>query len=56
MLFFGDFEIFTEAIERLDNLDSLAQATKYINENYPHWDRESEEFEEFIAVVQRKFA
>ncbi|MBI1768448.1 MAG: hypothetical protein HYR67_08750 [Bacteroidetes bacterium] len=56
MLFSGDFEIFTEAIERLDNLDSLKQATNYINENYPHWDRESEEFEEFIAVVQRKFA
>ena len=56
MLFSGDFEIFTEAIERLDNLDSLKQATSYINENYPHWDRESEEFEEFMAVVQRKFA
>jgi hypothetical protein len=56
MLFSGDFEIFTEAIERLDNLDSLKQASNYINENYPHWDRESEEFEEFMAVVQRKFA
>lgn len=56
MLFSGDFEIFTEAIERLDNLDSLGQATNYINANYPHWDRDSEEFEEFMAVVQRKFA
>ncbi|HTH58017.1 MAG TPA: hypothetical protein VL728_18345 [Cyclobacteriaceae bacterium] len=55
MLFSGDFEIFTEAIERLDNLDSLKQVTNYINDNYPHWDRESEEFEEFMAVVQRKF-
>lgn len=56
MLFSGDFEIFTEAIERLDNLDSLGQVTNYINDNYPHWDRESEEFEEFMAVVQRKFS
>jgi hypothetical protein len=56
MLFSGDFEIFTEAIERLDNLDSLKQVTNYINDNYPHWDRESEEFEEFMAVVQRKFS
>jgi hypothetical protein len=55
MLFSGDFEIFTEAIERLDSLDSLNQVTNYINDNYPHWDRDSEEFEEFIAVVQRKF-
>jgi len=56
MLFSGDFEIFTEAIERLDNLDSFSQVNNYINDNYPHWDRESEEFEEFIAVVQRKFS
>ena len=56
MLFSGDFEIFSEAIERLDNLDTIKQATIYINENYPHWDRESEEFEEFMAVVQRKFS
>ncbi len=56
MLFSGDFEIFSEAIERLDNLDTLKQATNYINDNYPHWDRESEEYEEFMAVVQRKFA
>jgi hypothetical protein len=56
MLFSGDFEIFTEAIDRLDNLDSFKQVANYINENYPHWDRESEEFEEFIAVVQRKFS
>jgi hypothetical protein len=56
MLFSGDFEIFSEAIERLDNLDNIKQANNYINENYPHWDRESDEFEEFMAVVQRKFA
>jgi hypothetical protein len=56
MLFSGDFEIFSEAIERLDNLDALKQAINYINENYPHWDRESDEYEEFMAVVQRKFS
>ncbi|GHN00469.1 hypothetical protein WSM22_19580 [Cytophagales bacterium WSM2-2] len=56
MLFSGDFEIFTEAIERLDSLDSLRQASHFISENYPHWDKESEEYEEFIAVVQRKFS
>lgn len=56
MLFSGDFEIFTEAIERLDRLDSLKQASNYINDNYPHWDRDSEEFEEFFAVVQKRFS
>jgi len=56
MLFSGDFEIFSEAIERLDNLDNIKQANNYINDNYPHWDRESDEFEEFMAVVHRKFS
>jgi len=56
MLFSGDFEFFTEAISRIDNLDNLNQALNYIDDNYPHWDKDSEEFEEFLALVQRKFS
>ncbi len=56
ILFFGDFEIFSEAIDRFDQFDNLGQAIKHIEENYPQWDRESEEYEEFFAVVQRKFS
>ncbi len=55
MLFHGDFEIFTEAIDRLDMLDSLAQAKTYLDKTYPEWDQESEEYAEFISLVERKF-
>ncbi len=55
ILFSGDFEIFTEAIDRFDNFDNLNQAITCINENHAQWDKESEEYEEFFAIVQRKF-
>ncbi len=56
MLFKGDFEIFSQAVEKLDRLDNLGQAMRYFEENYPEWDKESEEYEEFIELVQKRFA
>ncbi|HMJ69110.1 MAG TPA: hypothetical protein VK508_09445 [Cyclobacteriaceae bacterium] len=56
MLFKGDFEIFSEAVEKLDRLDNLNQAMKYFEENYPEWDRETEEYEEFLEMVEKRFA
>jgi len=56
MLFKGDFEIFSQAIEKLDRLDNLNQALKYFEDNYPEWDRESEEYEEFMELVEKRFA
>lgn len=55
ILFNGDFEIFTEAIDRIDTLDNIKQAYQYLEQNYPEWDRESEEYEEFIELVQKRF-
>ncbi len=55
ILFFGDFEVFSEAIDRFDHFDTLHQAINYINENYPQWDKESEAYEEFFDVLKRKF-
>jgi len=55
ILFHGDFEIFTEAIEKLDRLDNLTQAIRFIDDAYPDWDRESEEFEEFFEILQNRF-
>ncbi|MBS1486371.1 MAG: hypothetical protein JST43_02185 [Bacteroidetes bacterium] len=55
MLFAGDFELFSVAIEQLDNCDTSKEAIDYLTENYAHWNKESDEYEEFIAVVQRKF-
>lgn len=55
ILFKGDFEIFSEAIEKVDTLPSLNHALAHIGEYYPEWDRESEEYEEFIEVLERRF-
>jgi hypothetical protein len=56
MLFNGDFEIFSQAIERIDMLDNLNQAMNYLQNDYPEWDRESEEYEEFLIMVQKRFS
>lgn len=56
MLFNGDFEIFSQAIDRLDTLDNLNQANAYLEKSYPEWDKESEEYEEFIEMVEKRFA
>lgn len=56
ILFHGDFEIFSEAIDKLDRLDNLTQAMKFIEDGYPDWDIESEEYEEFIEILQNRFS
>lgn len=55
ILFHGDFEIFTEAIDKLDRFDNLTQAMRFIDDAYPDWDRESEEYEEFFEILQNRF-
>ncbi len=55
ILFSGDFEVFSEAIDRFDKFDNLNQAISYIDENYSQWDKDSEEYEEFFTILQRKF-
>lgn len=56
ILFHGDFEIFTEAIDKLDRFDNLSQANRFLDDGYPDWDKESEEYEEFIEIVQKRFS
>ena len=56
MLFKGDFEIFSQAIEKLDRFDNLNQAMKYFEENYPEWDKETDEYLEFMELVEKRFA
>lgn len=56
ILFSGDFEIFSESINRLDSFDNFDQAMKFVRENFPHWDLESEEYEEFIEILQKRFS
>jgi hypothetical protein len=56
ILFHGDFEIFSEAIDKLDRFDNLQQAMRFIEDGYPHWDREGEEYMEFIEIVEKRFS
>jgi hypothetical protein len=55
ILFSGDFDLFSQAIDQLDNFDSLKQAKNYLETNYTLWDRESEEYEEFLELVEKRF-
>ena len=56
ILFKGDFEIFSEEINKIESLPSLNHALAHLGETYPAWDRESEEYEEFLEVLQRRFS
>jgi hypothetical protein len=55
VLFHGDFELFSQAIEDLDRQDNLQGALRYLEQNYEEWDRESEEFHEFMELVEKRF-
>jgi len=57
VLFHGDFELFSKAIDRLDQLDNLRAALRYIEDEYAAtWDRDSEEFHEFMELVEKRFS
>ena len=56
VLFHGDFELFSKAVDRLDQFDTLQAATRYIEDEHAStWDRESEEFHEFMELVEKRF-
>lgn len=56
ILFNGDFELFSSAVDRLDSLDNLEQAKTYLENNYSEWNKESEEYLEFYEMVEKRFA
>ncbi len=57
VLFHGDFELFSKAIEHLDRQDNIKGAMRYLeNEHSSTWDKESEEFHEFMELVEKRFA
>lgn len=56
VLFHGDFELFSKAIDHLDKLDDMKTALRYIeNEHAAAWDNESEEYHEFMELVEKRF-
>ncbi len=56
VLFHGDFELFSKAIDDLDRLADMPAALKYVERLYDEWDRESEEFHEFMEMVEKRFS
>jgi hypothetical protein len=56
VLFKGDFEVFSKAIDELDQQNSLPDALKSLEKHYTGWDKESPEFHEFMEIVERRFS
>jgi hypothetical protein len=56
ILFNGDFELFSAAVERLDELDDMNQAQTYLLNNYAEWNKDSDEYLEFMEMVHNRFA
>ncbi len=55
ILFNGDFELFSNAIDQIDELEYLGRAKSYMANNYGEWNRESEEYKEFMEMVEKRF-
>lgn len=56
VLFRGDFEVFSKAIDELDQQNSMPDALKSLEKYYATWDKESAEFHEFMEIVERRFS
>lgn len=56
ILFKGDFEVFSKAIDELDQQSSMPEALKSLEKHYTSWDKESSEFHEFMEIVERRFS
>lgn len=56
VLFYGDFESFSRAIDELDQLPDIQSALRYLESHSDKWDRDSREFHEFMEMVEKRFA
>lgn len=57
VLFHGDFELFSKAIDQLDRQDNMKGAVRYLEQEHAStWDKDSEEFHEFMELVEKRFA
>ena len=55
VLFHGDFEAFSKIIDELDRSASIEVAMRYLEGHVAEWDQESEEFHEFMELVEKRF-
>lgn len=55
VLFYGDFESFSRAIDEIDQLADMDTALRHLETQSANWDRESKEFHEFMEMVEKRF-
>lgn len=55
VLFYGDFESFSRAIDEIDQMPDMESAMKLLETQSSTWDRESREFHEFMEMVEKRF-
>lgn len=56
VLFYGDFESFSRAIDDIDQLSDMNAALQYLEKQSQSWDRDSKEFHEFMEMVEKRFS
>ncbi len=56
ILFAGDFELFSKKIDELDQQNNITSALQCLEKLYQDWDKESEEFHEFMEIVEKRFS
>jgi hypothetical protein len=56
VLFYGDFDSFSRAIDDIDQLPDMKSAVSYLEKHSSSWDRDSKEFHEFMEMIERRFA
>lgn len=56
VLFYGDFESFSRAIDELDQLPDMKSALHFLEKYSSGWDRDSREFHEFMEMVEKRFS
>ncbi|WP_185152703.1 hypothetical protein, partial [Fulvivirga aurantia] len=55
-LFDGNEEKFKQTLSELESFNNQQSAFQYLSEEYPNWDNESEEVEEFMEIVSKRLA
>jgi len=55
-LFDNDENHFRNTVNSLERLEKPKEAESYLLEEFPHWDRESEEYEEFIEIIEKRLS
>jgi hypothetical protein len=56
VLFYGDFDSFSRAIDEIDQLQDMNAAVRYLERHSVNWDRDSKEFHEFMELVEKRFS